>query len=117
MLSWRIANTAEFRVRIAATTGLAPVLTHEVFVSRPKIPVCSEEIDDVVVEHSLRKHVVAHSLALKEIRHFPCGKQARKKDERCSARLRDLGENRHDDDVMTMGGDGDDDDANGDSVS
>ena len=73
MLSWRIANTAEFRVRIAATTGLAPVLTHEVLVPRPKIPVCSEEIDDVVVEDCLCKHVVAHSLALKEIHHCPCG--------------------------------------------
>ena len=29
----------------------------------------------------------------------------------------DLGPNGHDDDVMTMGGDGDDDDANDDSVS
>ena len=104
-------------MRTAAAAGEGLAFAPEVFVRRPIIVVFSEEFDAVVVEHSLRKHVVAHSLALKEIRHFPCGKQARKKDERCSARLRDLGQNRHDDDVMTMGGDGDDDDANDDSVS
>ena len=43
-------------------------------------------------------------------------KRLGKKGERCTARLRDLGQNRHDDDVMTMGGDGGDDDVNDDAV-
>ena len=53
MLLWRIANTAGFRVRTAATTGKGLAFAPEVFVRRPIIVVFSEEIDDLVVEHSL----------------------------------------------------------------
>ena len=53
MLLWRIANTAGFRVRTAATTGKGLAFAPEVFVRRPIRGVFSEAIDDVVVEHSL----------------------------------------------------------------
>ena len=50
--------------------------------------------------------LVANSLATKRVR-----------SDAKHALLRDLAQNEHDDDVMTMGGDGGDDDVNDDAVS